>query len=302
MLYDEIFTNIDYLPKTLSSYETRELLIKAKNNDIEARNKLIEHNIKLVIYIVDKKFSFTNYPKKELVSIGIDAIFKAIINFDMDMKTEFSTFLYKSVINEILVYMKINKRSYKRLSTISFYSPSKINEDSLLIDTLKSPMNLENDYINHVIYNYIDELVASLPDKKRNVIELYYGFNGNDKKTQVEVGKRLNTSRQNVNKLLKESIETLRNRLIKDGIVEVRDKKERKQAPYKSIYEYFKNYTKEEIDYAISRLNDYYMELIKRKFWNDFDNQDNKILDKDDKKTFYDNIVPRIKKLIKEKD
>ena len=302
MLYDEIFVSIDYLPKTLSSYETRELLIEAKNNDIEARNKLIEHNIRLVIYIVDKKFSHTYYSKKELVSIGIDAIFKAIENFDMDMKTEFSTFLYKSIINEILVYMKINKRTYKRLSTVSFYSPSKINEDSLLIDTLKSPMNLENDYINHVIYNYIDELVANLPGKKRDVIELYYGFNDNDEMTQVEVGKKLDTSRQNVNKLLKESIETLRSRLIKEGIVEVKVKKERKQAPYKSIYEYFKDYTKEEIDYAVSRLNNYYMELLKIKFWNDFDNQDNKILNKNDKKTFYESVVPKIKKLIKEKN
>lgn len=51
MLYDEIFVSIDNLPEPLSNEETKELLIKAKNNDIESRNKLIEHNIKLVIYI-----------------------------------------------------------------------------------------------------------------------------------------------------------------------------------------------------------------------------------------------------------
>ena len=61
MLYDEIFVSIDNLPEPLSNEETKELLIKAKNNDIESRNKLIEHNIKLVIYIVKKKFSYKEY-------------------------------------------------------------------------------------------------------------------------------------------------------------------------------------------------------------------------------------------------
>lgn len=302
MLYDEIFVSIDNLPETLSKEETKELLIKAKNNDIESRNKLIEHNIKLVIYIVKKKFSYTNYSRKELVSIGIDAIFNAIRNFDMDKETEFSTFLYKSIINEILVYMKKNKRAYKRLATVSFYSPSKISEDDLLIDTLKSPMNLENDYIDSEIYRYIDELVESLPDKKRSVIELYYGFNDNDKMIQEEVGNKLNISKQYVNKILIESIEILKRKLISEGIIEIKSEKERKQASYKSIYEYFKDYSKEEIDYAISKLNNYYIELLKLKFWKDFNISDNKRLDRHENKLFYTGVVRKVKKLIKEKN
>lgn len=302
MLYDEIFVSIDNLPEPLSKEETKELLIKAKNNDIESRNKLIEHNIKLVIYIVKKKFSYTNYSRKELVSIGIDAIFNAIRNFDMDKETEFSTFLYKSIINEILVYMKKNKRAYKRLATVSFYSPSKISEDDLLIDTLKSPMNLENDYIDSEIYRYIDELVESLPDKKRSVIELYYGFNDNDKMIQEEVGNKLNISKQYVNKILIESIEILKRKLISEGIIEIKSEKERKQASYKSIYEYFKDYSKEEIDYAISKLNNYYIELLKLKFWKDFNISDNKRLDRHENKLFYTGVVRKVKKLIKEKN
>ena len=300
MLYDEIFVSIDSLPEPLSNEEAIELLIKAKNNDIESRNKLIEHNIKLVIYIVKKRFSYTNYSKKELVSIGINGIFKAIQNFDINKRINFSTYLTKAITTEILLYMRNDKVNIKNVESI--YEPLIIDEDILLIDVLSSNIDLENDYINYVIYRYIDELVVNLPDKKRNVIELYYGFNGNDKMTQEEVGNKLNISKQYVNKILTETNELLKEKLIKEGIVEVKSKKERKQTPYKSIYEYFKDYTKEEIDYAISKLNDYDIELLRLKFWKDFNISDNKKLNRHENKLFYTGAVRRVKKLIKEKN
>ena len=300
MLYDEIFVSIDSLPEPLSNEEAIELLIKAKNNDIESRNKLIEHNIKLVIYIVNKRFSYTNYSKKELVSIGINGIFKAIQNFNINKRINFSTYLAKTITNEILVYMRDDKINIKNVESI--YEPLIIDEDILLIDILSSDIDLENDYINYVIYRYIDELVVNLPDKKRNVIELYYGFNGNDKMIQEEVGNKLNISKQYVNKILIESIEILKRKLISEGIIEIKSEKERKQTPYKSIYEYFKDYTKEEIDYAISKLNDYDIELLRLKFWKDFNISDNKKLNRHENKLFYTGAVRRVKKLIKEKN
>lgn len=300
MLYDEIFVSIDSLPEPLSNEEAIELLIKAKNNDIESRNKLIEHNIKLVIYIVNKRFSYTNYSKKELVSIGINGIFKAIQNFNINKRINFSTYLAKAITNEILVYMRDDKINIKNVESI--YEPLIIDEDILLIDILSSDIDLENDYINYVIHHYIDELVVNLPDKKRNVIELYYGFNGNDKMTQEKLGNKLNISKQYVNKILTETNELLKEKLIKEGIVEAKSKKERKQTPYKSIYEYFKDYTKEEIDYAISKLNDYDIELLRLKFWKDFNISDNKKLNRHENKLFYTGAVRRVKKLIKEKN
>ena len=196
--------------------------------------------------------------------------------------------------------MRDDKINIKNIESI--YNPSKIDEDILLIDILSSDIDLENDYIDSEIYRYIDELVESLPDKKRNVIELYYGFNDNDKMIQEEVANKLNISKQYVNKILIESIEILKEKLIKEGIVEVKSKKERKQTPYKSIYEYFKDYTKEEIDYAISKLNDYDIELLRLKFWKDFNISDNKKLNRHENKLFYTGAVRRVKKLIKEKN
>lgn len=300
MLYDEIFVSIDNLPEPLSNEETKELLIKAKNNDIESRNKLIEHNIKLVIYIVKKKFSYTEYSRKELVSIGINGIFKAIKNFDINKRINFSTYLTKAITTEILLYMRNDKINNKNIKSI--YNPAKIDEDILLIDVLSSNIDLENDYIDSEIYRYIDELVKSLPDKKRSVIELYYGFNDNDKMIQEEVVNKLNISKQYVNKILVESIEILKRKLISEGIIEIKSEKERKQTSYKSIYEYFKDYSKEEIDYAISKLNNYYIELLKLKFWKDFNISDNKRLDRHENKLFYTGVVRKVKKLIKEKN
>lgn len=300
MLYDEIFVSIDNLPEPLSNEETKELLIKAKNNDIESRNKLIEHNIKLVIYIVKKKFSYTEYSRKELVSIGINGIFKAIKNFDINKRINFSTYLTKAITTEILLYMRNDKINNKNIKSI--YNPAKIDEDILLIDVLSSNIDLENDYIDSEIYRYIDELVKSLPDKKRSVIELYYGFNDNDKMIQEEVGNKLNISKQYVNKILVESIEILKRKLISEGIIEIKSEKERKQTSYKSIYEYFKDYSKEEIDYAISKLNNYYIELLKLKFWKDFNISDNKRIDRHENKLFYTGVVRKVKKLIKEKN
>ena len=247
-----------------------------------------------------KKFSYTEYSRKELVSIGINGIFKAIKNFDINKRINFSTYLTKAITTEILLYMRNDKINNKNIKSI--YNPSKIDEDILLIDALSSNIDLENDYIDSEIYRYIDELVKSLPDKKRNVIELYYGFNDNDKMIQEEVGNKLNISKQYVNKILVESIEILKRKLISEGIIEIKSEKERKQASYKSIYEYFKDYSKEEIDYAISKLNNYYIELLKLKFWKDFNISDNKRLDKHENKLFYTGVVRKVKKLIKEKN
>lgn len=247
-----------------------------------------------------KKFSYTEYSRKELVSIGINGIFKAIKNFDINKRINFSTYLTKAITTEILLYMRNDKINNKNIKSI--YNPAKIDEDILLIDVLSSNIDLENDYIDSEIYRYIDELVKSLPDKKRSVIELYYGFNDNDKMIQEEVGNKLNISKQYVNKILVESIEILKRKLISEGIIEIKSEKERKQTSYKSIYEYFKDYSKEEIDYAISKLNNYYIELLKLKFWKDFNISDNKRLDRHENKLFYTGVVRKVKKLIKEKN
>ena len=97
-------------PDPLSKEEEDECVKKAKLGDQEARNKLIEHNIRLVLYEINKKFMTVDYDKKELVSIGISGLFYAINNFSLEKNLEFSTYAIKCIDSKIYLFIKRLKR------------------------------------------------------------------------------------------------------------------------------------------------------------------------------------------------
>jgi len=110
MDFNELFLDVNNLPDSLSINELNDLFKKMSLGNIEAREKIINHNIKLVIFITMKKFNKINYDKKELVSIGIIGLINAVDTFDMTKNFKFSTYASTCIFNEIHKHLdKINK-------------------------------------------------------------------------------------------------------------------------------------------------------------------------------------------------
>ena len=141
MEQDKIFIDIDNLPKKLSSSETQELFIKMKNGDIQAKEKLATHNIRIVLYEEIKKFRYTEYDPKELVSVGNVGLMKAINTYDITQNACFFTYAQKCIDNEILYFLRENKKNSSNFSLEYVLTESDEGsvvtlEDCLLADTI----------------------------------------------------------------------------------------------------------------------------------------------------------------------
>ena len=111
-------TNVSSFAKPLTSEEEAMYIKKCQTGDMNARNILIEHNIRLILYIVSKKFWNNEYDKEELVSIGSIGLIKAANTFDIGKKTRFSTYASRCIINEILMYLK-NEKKYPQTESLN---------------------------------------------------------------------------------------------------------------------------------------------------------------------------------------
>ena len=130
--------NTNSFPDVLSLEEENELLKKLEEKDMEARNKLIEHNLRLVAHI-SKKFENTNIDKDDLLSIGTFGLIKAVDTFNFDANNKLSTYAARCIENEILMHIRSNK---KRKDTISLYSPigeDKEGNEISLSDVIEDP-------------------------------------------------------------------------------------------------------------------------------------------------------------------
>ena len=115
--YSEVFFigSDDKLPPPLNREEELSYLVKAKSGDIEARNVLIEHNLRLVVFLA-KKYESTGYPLEDLVSIGSIGLIKGINTYKIDKNIKLATYASRCIANEILMYIRKNKRRKTEIS------------------------------------------------------------------------------------------------------------------------------------------------------------------------------------------
>ena len=123
----------DILPPPLDKEEELSCVLKAKQGDIETRNKLVEHNLRLVVFLA-KKYESTGYDLEDLVSIGSIGLIKAIETYKPDKNIKLATYASRCIANEILMYIRKNK---KRRSEVSL-------EDSLTYDAEGNELHLED--------------------------------------------------------------------------------------------------------------------------------------------------------------
>ena len=211
--YQECFFvgSTDILPPPLAKNEELDLLIKAKKGDIEAKNKLIEHNLRLVVFLANK-YENTGYDIEDLVSIGSIGLIKGIKTYKLDKNIKLATYASRCVANEILMFLRKNK---KRRGEISF-------EDALNYDSEGNELHLEdilgtdNDIVIKSFEDKLDKQVLSkhlneLDPREKQIMILRYGLNNTEEYTQKEVAELLGISQSYISRIEKKVIAKLKN-------------------------------------------------------------------------------------------
>lgn len=179
------------LPPPLEAKEEEELLKKLSNKDLDARQTLVERNLRLVVYIA-KKFENTGVGIEDLISIGTIGLMKAINTFNTDKKIKLATYASRCIENEILMHLR---RSNKIKGEVSIDEP--LNQDGDGNELLLSDiLGTDNDVTSRRIEDEVDKtlLKASmekLNKREKDIMELRFGFNTGDEKTQKEVADML---------------------------------------------------------------------------------------------------------------
>lgn len=195
------------------------MLKLAQQNNKDAKDELITHNLKFVYYIASKKLKDKNHDTDDLFSIGVIGLIKAIDTYDFK-KSNFITYAYKCIYNEILMYIRKNK---KHLRSQSLEQIIFDDDDNLkLLDLLASENNLSEDFTEKEQKEIICELIKRLPDKEKITITYHFGFFAMERKTQAEIAHMLNCSQSYVSRLLKQSINKIKNQLLELGVIEIK--------------------------------------------------------------------------------
>jgi len=193
-------------PDPLSKEEEEKYIILAKQGDKNARNKLIEHNLRLVAHIV-KKFESKNQDIDDLIGIGTIGLIKGIDTYSLNHNVKITTYCAKCIENEILMYYRGDKKNSKNISIYENIGYDKEGNEITIIDVIKTkdPDFLEDinkqDNIK-LLKKYMDVLT----DREREIIIKRYGLNNNDEITQKEIAKELKISRSYVSRIEKRAI------------------------------------------------------------------------------------------------
>lgn len=205
----------DALPPPLSKEEEDELVCKLVTDGEKVRSKLIERNLRLVVYIA-RKFENTGVYVEDLISVGTIGLIKAVNTFDPVKKIKLATYASRCIENEILMYLR---RNNKVKAEISFYEPLNIDWDGnelLLSDILGT----DNDVVYNQIEDEVDkQLLISAMEKlygrEKEIVELRFGLNGHGEKTQKEVADMLGISQSYISRLEKRIIKRLKKEINK---------------------------------------------------------------------------------------
>ena len=205
----------DTLPPTLTHEEENELLRKLESGDLSVKTALIEHNLRLVVYIA-RKFENTGIYIEDLISIGTIGLIKAINTFNPSKNIKLATYASRCIENEILMYLR--KNSNMR-SEVSIDEPLNVDWDGnelLLSDILGT----ENDVICKNIENEVDRSLLSnalkkLNGRERQIMEMRFGLGNSKTRTQKEVADLLGISQSYISRLEKRIIGRLKKEMAK---------------------------------------------------------------------------------------
>lgn len=197
-------------PKPLSAKEEEKYLRLAADGDINARNTLVEHNLRLVAHIIKKYYSSQN-DQDDLVSIGTIGLIKAINTFDMNKKIKLSSYASRCIENEILMHFRSLKKSSQDISLNDAIDTDKDGNPLSLLDILSVDDNILESLNTKLNANKLEQFIDSeLDPRERRVILLRYGLKDENPLTQREVAEILGVSRSYISRIETKALKTLR--------------------------------------------------------------------------------------------
>ena len=201
----------DILKEPLSK-EEEDYYVKLKDEgSIDAKEKLIEHNLRLVVFLA-KKYENTNTDLEDLVSIGSIGLIKAINTFRGNKNIKLATYASRCIDNEILMYLRKNKKTKSEVSIDQALTLDAEGNELHLEDIIGTEKNtieqeIENDYDKQIMIKEI----LSLKPRDREIMILRYGLLGTDEFTQKEVAEKLGISQSYISRIEKKVIKKLKN-------------------------------------------------------------------------------------------
>ena len=209
MLYS-LQLNAGSYPKPLTEAEERHYLALAREGDLEARNILIERNLRLVAHIMKKYYTQTS-DQEDLISIGTIGLIKGITTFDPDKGVRLATYAARCVENEVLMTFRAQKKSAQDVSLSDYIETGTDGAALSLMDVVAEDCDLLEQVANRELAGQLRRAVADcLTQQERQVIGLRYGLDGQPPKKQREVAEVTGISRSYVSRIEKKALQKLR--------------------------------------------------------------------------------------------
>ncbi len=208
--------NTGEFPKALSEKEEKELLRKMLDSgDTAAKNKLIEHNLRLVAHVI-KKYYAKGYEQDDLISVGTIGLIKGINTYNPDKNVKLATYASRCIDNEILMYMRSAKKQALDVSMSDPIDTDKDGNSLTLIDIIADDMDVEAEIESMIDVQKLKVAVDKcLDDRERTIIAYRYGLFGMDELPQREIAKKLKISRSYVSRIEKRALQKLRDEITK---------------------------------------------------------------------------------------
>lgn len=207
----EVLIFVQSFPKPLGTKEETKYLIQCKNGDKEARDLLIEHNLRLVAHIV-KKYSMVDKETDDLISIGTIGLIKAIDTFDHEKGIRLATYASRCIDNELLMMLRSGKRLSKEVYLYDPIGSDREGNEINLLDIIEFEDSdvVESIVLEDEIKKLYELIFEVLSEREREIISLRYGLHGGREITQREIAHHLGISRSYVSRIEKKALKKLK--------------------------------------------------------------------------------------------
>ena len=214
-LFTAAYSN-NVFPEPLAKEEEDECVKLLENGNMDARNKLIEHNLRLVAHIV-KKYEFKRNDIDDLISIGTIGLIKGIDSYSLEKGSRITTYCARCIENEILMHFRSDKKNSKNVSINDSIGFDKEGNEITLLDILKTPdPDYASDIHNKESIKLLQKYFDILTDREKEIIIKRYGLNNCDETTQKEIAKELKISRSYVSRIEKRALTKLLREFLKN--------------------------------------------------------------------------------------
>ncbi len=199
-------------PKPLSKKQEEEYITLSSKGDVNARNKLVEHNLRLVAHII-KKYYHCSSDQEDLVSIGTIGLIKAINTYNPEKNIKLSSYASRCIENEILMHFRNIKKTSHDMSLNDSIDTDKDGNPLTLMDIMSVDDNILDDIDQKINLEKLNDYMNEVLSKREKEILIYrFGLNNTSPLTQREIAKKLNISRSYVSRIEKKALSTLRKR------------------------------------------------------------------------------------------